>query len=346
MNVKHSTFRRHTLDPTVCIELLNGPDAGLRHTHTGAALTFGRGADCDIPVDTPEASRQHGELRFEDGVWFVFNASKNSTTVGGRKIHPERGRVLRAGDVIGVGKHKLLMVVWLKGGDAAGASEEEAVAEASVEKASMNIGGGATGERSNAETGGGGGGEKMSRRAKVWVGIGIYMAVMLLVMLVVMGVRNSGDESGPGGSGIPVLTDAQIAAAIVAPLSREFDERSAARHIAEARAWYDRAESVADGLYTTHHHYQLAMAYKNLDALEAPEDHLRFTAVQKNLIAKVQRDYRDATAAHRLRDWPNAEAQWRALGQSYRATDGPIYQNVQARLKEVIAQRPKRRGFN
>ncbi|MHC4993422.1 MAG: FHA domain-containing protein [Planctomycetota bacterium] len=327
------------MNPTVCIELLSGPDAGLRHTFTGDTLVFGRSADCDIAVDTPEASRHHGELRFADGCWIVFNGSDNGTTVGGRKVHPERGRVLRAGDVVGVGRHGLFTVVWADAGDVA-PGEEETVAEMSGELSpSMNI---AVGDAAAA----GPGGEKMSRRAKVWIGIGIYMVVMMVIALIVMGVRNA-KENGPGGVGqqAPVLTDAQIAAAITAPLTREFDERSAARHIAEARAWYDRAETVSDGLYTTYHHYQLALAYANRDAHEAPEDHLRFKAVEKKLIAKVQADYRDATSAHRLRDWSNAEAQWRALAQSYRATEGPIYENVQARLKEVIAQRPTRRVF-
>ncbi len=66
------------------------------------ALLLGRGVECDVPIPTPRASRNHAEVCFEGERVVVFDlGSTNGTFVNGERIDVER--VLRPGDRIGIG---------------------------------------------------------------------------------------------------------------------------------------------------------------------------------------------------------------------------------------------------
>jgi pSer/pThr/pTyr-binding forkhead associated (FHA) protein len=71
-----------------------------------AALTIGRDASCDIPLDADKlVSRSHAEISAKDGQWTLSDlGSRNGTFVNGRRI---RQHPLRDGDVIAIGSHQL-----------------------------------------------------------------------------------------------------------------------------------------------------------------------------------------------------------------------------------------------
>ncbi len=66
------------------------------------ACVLGRGAGCGLQVPSREASRNHAEVRFEDGRYVLRDlGSTNGTLVNGERV--EGSRVLRPGDRIEIG---------------------------------------------------------------------------------------------------------------------------------------------------------------------------------------------------------------------------------------------------
>ena len=60
---------------------------GKRHELADRALVLGRSRDSDIPVDDPNVSRRHAEIRHENGAyWIVDLGSTNGVTVNGERV--------------------------------------------------------------------------------------------------------------------------------------------------------------------------------------------------------------------------------------------------------------------
>lgn len=54
-------------------------------------VILGRGADCDVRLDSPLVSRQHAEIALDDGRWMVRDlGSANGTMIDGRRIDHEQ----------------------------------------------------------------------------------------------------------------------------------------------------------------------------------------------------------------------------------------------------------------
>ena len=48
---------------------------------------IGRSRDCDIPVDDPNVSRRHAEIRHEDGAYWIEDlGSTNGVLVNGKRV--------------------------------------------------------------------------------------------------------------------------------------------------------------------------------------------------------------------------------------------------------------------
>jgi pSer/pThr/pTyr-binding forkhead associated (FHA) protein len=60
---------------------------GKRRKLDDTTLVVGRSRECDIPVDDPNVSRRHAEIRHEDGAyWIVDLGSTNGVTVNGKRV--------------------------------------------------------------------------------------------------------------------------------------------------------------------------------------------------------------------------------------------------------------------
>jgi pSer/pThr/pTyr-binding forkhead associated (FHA) protein len=67
--------------------IVEGADTGRSIALDGAPVTFGRGADCTVPVADEYISTQHARLRFHEGQWYVEDlGSTNGTYVGNQRI--------------------------------------------------------------------------------------------------------------------------------------------------------------------------------------------------------------------------------------------------------------------
>ena len=67
------------------VTVTDGPAAGARVTPTGAALTVGRGGDCELAIDDPTVSERHARLHLDDDQHAVIEdlGSSNGTWVDG-----------------------------------------------------------------------------------------------------------------------------------------------------------------------------------------------------------------------------------------------------------------------
>ena len=73
---------------------------------TGNVFVIGRAPDCNLPIDEPLASRQHTEVIFERGsYWVQDRGSRNGTFLNGEKINARRE--LNDNDEIGIGATRL-----------------------------------------------------------------------------------------------------------------------------------------------------------------------------------------------------------------------------------------------
>jgi pSer/pThr/pTyr-binding forkhead associated (FHA) protein len=73
-------------------------------------FVMGRSPNCSLPLDEPLASREHANVVFEGGVfWLVDNGSRNGTLLNDEKITGKKE--LRDGDEIGIGATRIKFVL-------------------------------------------------------------------------------------------------------------------------------------------------------------------------------------------------------------------------------------------
>lgn len=88
-----------------------GGPTGETHPLTGAAVTVGRGADRDLRVDEPRASREHGTFRPRrsgPGWTYTDLGSSNGTRINGRAVDAHQRIELREGDTIEIGPARFI----------------------------------------------------------------------------------------------------------------------------------------------------------------------------------------------------------------------------------------------
>lgn len=301
------------------IQLLQGPQAGVTRAYADAALTFGRSPDNTLAIDNEHLSRVHGEIRIENGHYILINHSQNDTTLNGKALKG-KPRVLRDGDVVGVGKMKLFVV-----------SPHEGAAAAAV----------APIDHPQIPAAPNSGRQPMSKRAKLGIALGVYMLIIVVAAVIL------GSLSGGGSGGVqlaPQLTDAQIEEEIARPLTVPPSAREAAFHLQEAQALYDRIDTGPDTLYKCHRFYKLSLAYGQQQRF-AGLTQVRFDEVQRRLITRITDEYRQAYAMLRNKQWQAAEEAFRRLTLAYPESESPLVENWQQQIT-VARSHQRKRGLN
>lgn len=71
-------------------------------------ITIGRGSSNDLTLPDQKVSKQHAEIRNEEGVYLLVDRdSKNNTYVGGRRVGETEPYTLKSGDIFRVGDFKI-----------------------------------------------------------------------------------------------------------------------------------------------------------------------------------------------------------------------------------------------
>ncbi|MHB8441208.1 MAG: FHA domain-containing protein [Candidatus Tyrphobacter sp.] len=90
------------------VELDVGDRDGEHFQDVLTPATIGRGADADVVVDDPDASRHHARLEAENGIVYVTDLeSANGTFLNGRRLR--QAIEVRPGDRIDVGTTRLVV---------------------------------------------------------------------------------------------------------------------------------------------------------------------------------------------------------------------------------------------
>lgn len=322
-------MNQHLLEITITA----GPTAGQRVRVNQSPATFGRGMDNPLVIDLATVSRVHGELRYEDDRWVVGNLSKNGTQLNARSIG-RKPRPLRDGDQIVVGNQPI-MTVALREGDGTGPAvvspaqaehHEVGTADAPLDKPGM------------------------SPRTKLWLAIaGFWVAIFGVAFFLSTGVDGDDAQAGPA---VPVLTDREIAVAIRAPLPRqEASPRTAGQHFDEAEAFYSMVNADPQNTFRALFAYKTALAYAFGDDFTDDRDdwggkppaelaiaQKRYTELESQLIADVQRFYKDAHGKLVDRRFSEARLGFEKVFRLYNDPQNPIYKNA-LKQRDLARQR-------
>jgi hypothetical protein len=77
---------------------------GTRHPVSSKSVIIGRGHDCGVRFDSPEVSREHVNVYFQEGTWWLRDrGSRNGTTVDGRQVRGSGPVRLHSGSRIVLG---------------------------------------------------------------------------------------------------------------------------------------------------------------------------------------------------------------------------------------------------
>ncbi|WP_158895200.1 FHA domain-containing protein [Amycolatopsis anabasis] len=85
--------------------ITRGPASGTRFPLTQGITTIGRSRDCDIVLEDVTVSRQHAEIRHEQGQFVIRDCGSLNSTYLNRS--PVREAPLAEGDEVWIGKFRL-----------------------------------------------------------------------------------------------------------------------------------------------------------------------------------------------------------------------------------------------
>lgn len=285
------------------IQMLTGPAAGRRFVLEQSPITFGRSPDNTLVIDLPYVSRRHGELRAQDGRWVLVNHSPAGTRLNRKRV-TDTPRVLDPQAEVAIGDEPVFLAAY---------APAPAPAASPAEKASPARH------------------PRLSRRTKLWAGIGAYMVVMLGLIVFLSTLDRRGQAAS--GALAPELTVQQIEAEIRRDVpAQPADARRARAALREATELFAMRDAVPDARYRAYEAYRVALAYSPGQRLEDGIDLRRYLLVQDELVEEVTRQYQTGYNLLRSGRYDAAYAAFEKLvEQVYPAgRNSRIFQNAEA----------------
>lgn len=307
--------------PTIQVHILAGRSAGKRVLVSESPITFGRSVDNSILVDLPHVSREHAELRFEEGQWWLINRSPNGTQVGRKKIRNKPWKVTP-------GVASTIAI----GGEAICEITPQAVTtptDASVSQVAGPSDGGAA--------------KGMSRRAKLWAGIGIYLLIMLGLAIFFSTLRSN--EDADAAAPIEAISPQSILDEIREPLPPRSPEPARMREyldIADQEVALEGSEP--DALFRAHAAYRVAAAYAGEGGFTDPVHERLAFVVEERLAEQVTTQYQRAYNLLQARQYEPAADGFRKLLAVYPAdNDSELRRHIERQLAQAKTGMEKKR---
>lgn len=289
------------------VRILAGPDTGKRLLLRQTEVSFGRDPGCDLLLDLPFVSRRHGALRFEDGRWVLVNESANGTRLGA-KLVTKKPRPIKGPTPVIVGDTEVFEIV------SAEAVPDEPDADDDTPQPTTPTGDTKT----------------LSGRSKLWIGIGGFWVIAILLMVFI-------DPGNNGGNGnrlddIPPLTAAQIEAEIRRlPEKQPPAPKNRVRlYLQEAHDHYNSRNSDPGEAVEALQKYKLAWSYTLEPRLQDIEHRRRFQNVQDELVARITKQYKLAHDYMSKGAFTDALREWKQLQEMYPDPRSRIFKNAQA----------------
>jgi|GEM_PF-2337794 len=302
--------------PRIQLQIQAGPLKGQRAQFNQDVVRFGREADNDVVLAGKFLSRHHGELRFGDGQWWLVNESANGAEINNKRV-TKKPRAVQDRDIISVGKELMFQVMIETAAAQVADTQPTTVAEAPSSEA-----------------------DDISRKTKMWIGIGIYLALSVVALLFLYTLKETPEDSVPQAV---ELTDTFIRNEIIKlPIGLPVDERAMERCLNDANELYNRLDSSANALYRCNDNYEKAIVYSGRSTLVNGTYQRRFLDIQDRLVAEVTRLYRDACDKSN-NNHQDADKAFKRVQEIYPDYASPIYKNCEDHLQEIMAKRKKRR---
>lgn len=300
------------------IRILAGPDAGQQKLLSQSPISFGRSGECTLVFDLPEVSRQHGELQFVDDAWQLVNISANGTKLGRKRV-TKKPRPIADGDVVSVGKTQLFSLhVQSIGGEPAPADSGAGSFAKSSESPEQDAGADHDGQTDDEPTG----------KSKLWMYIGIYIALLFVGALVLKSIV--GDSDANSSSSVQAMTSAQIEQVVQSPLEKNLPDRR--RHLAlleQANELFKLRDTGQDVLYRAYETYRQSLSYSREPRFADPLDDRRYQKVQQELTELLQQRYEQACNLLKNRQFDRAAEAFERLAAFYPEPTSPVYQSIQ-----------------
>ena len=266
------------------IQLLSGAGTGRRTTYNETPVSFGRDINNTVVVEDEFASRQHGEIRFEQDKWVLANLSPNGTRLN-RKLIKDKLAPIKTGDTISIGKTPAFNLTVL------GTPDAVAAAEAPVEIDDEQ--------------------KLTAKKMKLWIGIGLYMLIIVVVGVIVK--MNMTERVKPAAKMPPVLTDETIAQEIRSGLTRDESTPKAQQLAIEADKLFPHRKESLKILFNVHFTYQEALAHSKKSEFADPQTQLNFQSARYDLIEAVKRKYKSACSKLRQNDFRSAASEFHEI---------------------------------
>ena len=291
---------------SIQIHVLSGPAAGSRLSFTHGPIFCGRDNSNQVILAGPVVSRKHCEIVEIDGRWFVNNLSPNGLRVAGKKAG-SKPLPLDEGTVVGVGDLDLFRV-HLAPTATMPLPKDESSTEAETDDEAAPV--------------------ARKPRTRLWVGIGIYMVVLLGLFIYLSTLSENKKSEAPQPK---ELTRQQIESELRKPVRRTnqgLDERLAQQSLEEARALGARPEARADGLYRTYRAYRDSLAASGKDSFDTGSDQTKYEDIRDRLIEALEKKYRNAYLTLRSQDFKSAVEEFRVVMDMYPDIDSEVFKNA------------------
>ena len=355
-----------------------GPQAGQRVVLTKAVAILGRGSEADVLLSEDYASRQQARYELLRAGATLENLSPKGTWVNGKLYKAGKKLLLETGDLLGVGAEtEILFIAAGDDPDTALALHNQAMPPKSAFGKKHRARIKPEGDQPKSEAPEGEPGveedqapdefdrrprrkrasemtpaeraqlEDKAKRKKTMIGLGIYLAILAVIVIAVVLYR------GPStGEGVPIsqmLTLDEIKAALSEPIEKSPNPVKKESKLQEALVLYQQ-----HGLEPLYLHkclvaFKESLAYGGRGFFDDSEDGVKYEAVLNELIKVVQERNHDAYILERNKDWKRAEREYGMLLRIVPDRESLIFKNVQKHHGRVRAflqkeKAKKRRG--
>ncbi|MCD4699318.1 MAG: FHA domain-containing protein [Phycisphaerae bacterium] len=335
-----------------------GPQSGQRVVLTRPVAVLGRGGGADVLFSEEYISRNQARYELLRAGPVLENLSARGTWINGKRYKTGRQVLLETGDLIGVGE--VTQILFVAAGDdskAALAMYRESVATGKdafgrkprLEKATsppspepelvVDEGGqqdeaevnpkhpselSAT-ERLEAE--------QKARRRKIAIGLGIYLAAIIVIAIVLKARTGGTDKPWPEP---PKLTGEKIAEFIRTPVQRTPNQFREEEELKKAVGLY-RQYGMGDSyrLYDCLVAFKEALAYRDEIYFNDPEHDQMYRAVLDKLTETVGEKYDKACLLEKAEEWEQAEREFFEILRIYRDQSGGLFENIRAHHERV-----------
>jgi len=188
----------------------------------------------------------------------------------------------------------------------------------------------------------------MSRKSKLWIGIGVYFFLMIVAFIVL--TQLAGD--GPDGEirAATRLKPEEIEDEITKPLKLDLNEREADAALEEAQEAYQNAQVDIAARFKAYRAFKRADAFSGGRVFNDPTDpasgmNLReFKKCEAELIEEVISQYQDAYNYLGAGQWGAAERAFRKLQRMYPDVSSVIHKNASAQIRVARMREARARG--